>query len=29
MSPGTEVVPLYVWLTPALVALLLYGLGVD
>jgi drug/metabolite transporter (DMT)-like permease len=27
MSPGTEVVPLYVWLTPALVALLLYGLG--
>jgi drug/metabolite transporter (DMT)-like permease len=27
MSPGGNVVPLYVWLTPALVALLLYGLG--
>ncbi|MBS0578118.1 MAG: DMT family transporter [Proteobacteria bacterium] len=27
MSPGSEVVPLYVWLTPALIALLLYGLG--
>ena len=26
MSPG-NVVPLYVWLTPALIALLLYGLG--
>ena len=27
MSPGSAVVPLYVWLTPALIALLLYGLG--
>lgn len=27
MSPGSNVVPLYVWLTPALIALLLYGLG--
>jgi drug/metabolite transporter (DMT)-like permease len=27
MSPGSDVVPLYVWLTPALTALLLYGLG--
>ena len=27
MSPGSNVVPLYVWLTPALLALFLYGLG--
>ncbi|HET9390517.1 MAG TPA: DMT family transporter [Steroidobacteraceae bacterium] len=27
MSPGSSVVPLYVWLTPALIALFLYGLG--
>jgi len=27
MTPGSDVVPLYVWLTPALIALLLYGLG--
>lgn len=27
MSAGRDVVPLYVWLTPALIALLLYGLG--
>lgn len=27
MTPGSAVVPLYVWLTPALIALLLYGLG--
>src|SRR5690348_16777736 len=27
MSPGSNVVPLYVWLTPALIALFLYGLG--
>jgi hypothetical protein len=27
VTPGSVVVPLYVWLTPALIALLLYGLG--
>lgn len=27
MTPGGAVVPLYIWLTPALIALLLYGLG--
>jgi drug/metabolite transporter (DMT)-like permease len=27
VTPGSGVVPLYVWLTPALIALLLYGLG--
>ena len=27
MSSGSAAVPLYVWLTPALIALLLYGLG--
>jgi drug/metabolite transporter (DMT)-like permease len=27
MTPDSNVVPLYVWLTPALIALLLYGLG--
>jgi drug/metabolite transporter (DMT)-like permease len=27
MTPGSNAVPLYVWLTPALIALLLYGLG--
>jgi len=27
MKPGSDVVPLYVWLTPALIALVLYGLG--
>jgi len=27
MNPGSDVVPLYVWLTPALIALVLYGLG--
>ena len=27
MSAGRDVVPLYLWLTPALIALLLYGLG--
>ena len=27
MSPGSEGAPLYVWLTPALIALLLYGIG--
>ncbi len=27
MSPSSAAVPLYVWLTPALIALLLYGLG--
>ena len=27
MTPGSDTVPLYVWLTPALIALFLYGLG--
>jgi drug/metabolite transporter (DMT)-like permease len=27
MTPASELVPLYVWLTPALMALLLYGVG--
>ena len=27
MTPGSVVVPVYVWLTPALIALFLYGLG--
>ncbi len=27
MTPSSDIVPLYVWLTPALIALLLYGLG--
>ena len=27
MTPGSDAVPLYVWLTPALMALVLYGIG--